>query len=169
MLAAAYYRRTCDLAFLRSIAPAVQRALDWLERYGDVDGDGLVEYARRTPHGLVQQGWKDSHDSVFHQDGRLAEAPIALVEVHVCFGAWQAAAGSPKHWTSATAAPARSATARRVDPRPLRRRSGTRSWAYVLALDGEKVPAASPARTSGTPCGPASSRTRRARGASPTA
>ena len=60
MLAAAYYRRTCDLAFLRSIAPAVQRALDWLERYGDVDGDGLVEYARRTPHGLMQQGWKDS-------------------------------------------------------------------------------------------------------------
>ena len=59
----------------------VERALDWIDSYGDVDGDGFVEYQRRTPSGLVQQGWKDSHDSVFHADGTLAEAPIALCEV----------------------------------------------------------------------------------------
>ena len=73
ILAAAHHRRTGDLAFLQSIAPHVQRALDWIERYGDADGDGFVEYARQTPTGLVQQGWKDSHDSVFHEDGTLAE------------------------------------------------------------------------------------------------
>src|SRR4029079_5236421 len=93
MLAAAYYRRSGDGAFLRTIAPSVQRALDWIERYGDADGDGFCEYARRTSTGLVQQGWKDSHDSVFHEDGALAEGPIALVEVQAyVFGAWQAAA-----------------------------------------------------------------------------
>ena len=50
-------------------------------RYGDLNGDGFLEYQRRTPNGLVQQGWKDSQDSVFHDDGTLAEAPIALCEV----------------------------------------------------------------------------------------
>ena len=59
----------------------VERALDWIDRYGDRDGDGFVEYARQSPVGLVQQGWKDSHDSVFHADGSLAEPPIALCEV----------------------------------------------------------------------------------------
>src|SRR6185436_19308184 len=51
------------------------------QRTGDLDGDGFVEYARRSKEGLVQQGWKDSHDSIFHADGRLADAPIALCEV----------------------------------------------------------------------------------------
>ena len=49
--------------------------------YGDRDGDGFVEYERRSPAGLRNQGWKDSHDSVVHADGSLAEGPIALVEV----------------------------------------------------------------------------------------
>ena len=52
-----------------------------MDRYGDRDGDGFIEYQRRTPHGLVQQGWKTSSDSVFHADGRIAEGPIALCEV----------------------------------------------------------------------------------------
>jgi glycogen debranching enzyme len=59
----------------------VQAALDWIDRYGDVDGDGFVEYARKTESGLLQQGWKDSQDSVFHHDGTLACGPIALCEV----------------------------------------------------------------------------------------
>jgi glycogen debranching enzyme len=80
-LAGAYHRRTGDLAFIRTIWPNIVAALDWMDRYGDGDGDGFVEYARRSEHGLLQQGWKDSHDSVFHADGRLAEAPIALCEV----------------------------------------------------------------------------------------
>ena len=80
-LAGAYHRRTGDLDFIRQIWPNLLAALDWIDRYGDVDGDGFVEYARRSGDGLVQQGWKDSQDSIFHADGRLAEAPIALCEV----------------------------------------------------------------------------------------
>jgi glycogen debranching enzyme len=81
LLAGAYHRRTADLGFIRSIWPNIVAALDWIDRYGDPDGDGFVEYARRSPDGLVQQGWKDSHDSVFHADGTMAEPPIALAEV----------------------------------------------------------------------------------------
>jgi len=81
MLAAAYYDRTGDLEFIKSIWSNIQRALDWMDLYGDVDGDGFLEYARHSGTGLIQQGWKDSHDSVFHEDGTLAEAPIALCEV----------------------------------------------------------------------------------------
>jgi glycogen debranching enzyme len=57
------------------------KALQWIDEWGDADRDGFVEYARRSDEGLVQQGWKDSGDSIFHRDGRLAEAPIALCEV----------------------------------------------------------------------------------------
>ena len=81
VLAAAYWRRTGDAALIRGIWPNILLALEWIERWGDVDGDGFVEYARRSEDGLQQQGWKDSHDSVFHADGVLAEAPIALCEV----------------------------------------------------------------------------------------
>jgi glycogen debranching enzyme len=81
MLAAAYYLRTNDLDFIIGIWPNIERALAWISDYGDVDGDGFVEYERMSESGLQQQGWKDSHDSIFHKDGRSAEAPIALCEV----------------------------------------------------------------------------------------
>jgi glycogen debranching enzyme len=81
LLAAAYYERTADLDFIKSIWPNVEAALNWIDRYGDVDGDGFVEYARHTETGLLQQGWKDSQDSVFHADGNIAKGPIALCEV----------------------------------------------------------------------------------------
>ncbi|HET9643070.1 MAG TPA: amylo-alpha-1,6-glucosidase, partial [Burkholderiaceae bacterium] len=81
MLAGACFDRTGDLDFAQRLWPNVLQALHWIDEYGDVDGDGFVEYARSSPKGLVQQGWKDSHDSVFHADGSLAEGPIALSEV----------------------------------------------------------------------------------------
>ena len=81
LLAGAYYERTGDLDFINSIWPNVELALEWIDKYGDADGDGLVEYAKRSPQGLDQQGWKDSRDSIFHVDGSLAEPPIALCEV----------------------------------------------------------------------------------------
>jgi len=81
VLAGAYWRRTADRAFIESIWPNVERALAWIDSYGDLDGDGFVEYSRRSPHGLTHQGWKDSVDSVFHRDGTLAEGSIALCEV----------------------------------------------------------------------------------------
>jgi glycogen debranching enzyme len=81
VLAGAHYARTRDAEFARRLWPHVLRALDWMDRAGDADGDGFVEYARRSREGLVQQGWKDSHDSIFHRDGTMADAPIALCEV----------------------------------------------------------------------------------------
>jgi glycogen debranching enzyme len=81
ILAAAYYDRTGDRAFIESIWPNIEAALQWIDRYGDTDGDGFVEYARRSPKGLVHQGWKDSKDAVSHADGTLADGPIALCEV----------------------------------------------------------------------------------------
>lgn len=81
MLAGAYYNRTGDRGFIESIWPNVERALEWIDRYGDSDGDGFVEYTRKSKHGLVHQGWKDSHDAIFHSDGASAEGAIALCEV----------------------------------------------------------------------------------------
>ena len=81
MLAGAYFANTHDLDFIRSIWPNIDLALDWMDRYGDRDGDGFIEYARLSAKGLIQQGWKDSWDSVSHEDGTLAAPPIALCEV----------------------------------------------------------------------------------------
>lgn len=66
---------------LAQLLPHADRALEWILRFGDRDNDGLVEYERSTAHGLVNQGWKDSFDSVSFADGRLATTPIALCEV----------------------------------------------------------------------------------------
>ena len=81
MLAASYHRATGDRALIESVWPNLMEALAWMETFGDPDGDGFIEYGRRSKDGLVQQGWKDSNDSVFHQDGALAQGPIALCEV----------------------------------------------------------------------------------------
>ena len=81
MLAGQYVQRTGDWALIRELWPAIEKALAWIDGPGDLDGDGFIEYARAAQTGLANQGWKDSHDSIFHADGRLAEGPIALVEV----------------------------------------------------------------------------------------
>lgn len=81
VLAGAYYQRTGDRPFLETIWPNIECALAWIDNYGDSDGDGFVEYSRHSSNGLVHQGWKDSEDSIFHQDGSPAEGPIALCEV----------------------------------------------------------------------------------------
>ncbi len=81
MLAGAYYERTGDQAFITRIWPNIELALQWIDDTGDLDGDGFVEYSRRSKGGLIHQGWKDSQDAVFHADGRPAEGPIALCEV----------------------------------------------------------------------------------------
>ncbi len=141
MLAAAYLRRTGDVAFVEKLAPHVDRALAWIQCAGDLDGDGFVEYARQTPKGLVQQGWKDSHDSIFHDDGTLAEGPIALCEVQgYVYAAFQGAA-------EIAAALGRSGDAEGYlrQARALRARFAEKFWdaelgSYVLALDGQKRP-----------------------------
>jgi glycogen debranching enzyme len=81
MVLASAYAWTGDRAALERLWPNALACLEWIDRYGDRDGDGFVEYERTAPRGLDNQGWKDSHDAVVHPDGRKARGPIALVEV----------------------------------------------------------------------------------------
>src|SRR5437016_2810392 len=139
MLAAAYSDRTGDHVFVRSIWPNVTRALTWIDRYGDRDGDGFVEYSRRSHHGLVNQGWKDSHDAIFHADGQLAEGPLALCEVQ---GYVYAAKRGAATLAVALDQPDRAAVLER-QAAALRKQFEHEFWCedlstYALALDGAK-------------------------------
>jgi len=69
------------MAFVDRLWPSLEMAMRWIDTDGDSNRDGFVDYIAARATGLVNQGWKDSGDSVFHADGRLAEGPIALVEV----------------------------------------------------------------------------------------
>ena len=141
MLAAAYFERTGDLEFLKSIWPAILLALDWIDRYGDSDGDGFVEYSRRSSTGLVQQGWKDSNDSVFHASGALADAPIALCEVQGYV--YAAREGIAK--VADRMGQQELAGKLRRNAEALRKNFNAAFWCedigtFALALDGEKQP-----------------------------
>lgn len=92
MLAGAYAERTGDLEFIDKLWPALEAAMGWIESEQAKDANGFVNY-RSTGTGLVNQGWKDSNDSVFHADGTLATGPIAVVEVQgYVFAAFRAMA-----------------------------------------------------------------------------
>jgi glycogen debranching enzyme len=140
-LAAAYHERTGDDAFLESLWPALELALAWIDGPGDRDGDGFVEYERRSGCGLAHQGWKDSRDAVMHADGTLAEGPVALCEVQAyVFGAKRGLArvarrlGRPKRAAALDEAASR-----------LRDAFARAFWCdalgcFALALDGRKRP-----------------------------
>ena len=81
VLLAETWRWTDDAALAQRMREPAMFALDWIDRYGDRDGDGFVEYSRMVDSGLANQSWKDSGDSQRFQDGSFAEAPIASVEV----------------------------------------------------------------------------------------
>jgi glycogen debranching enzyme len=81
MLLDEYHRWTADDELVTELWPNALAALRWLDEYGDVDGDGLIEYQRRSRRGLANQGWKDSSDAIRSADGTLAKGAIALVEV----------------------------------------------------------------------------------------
>jgi glycogen debranching enzyme len=137
MLAADYHRRTGDLTLVRELWPHIMAALQWIERYGDPDGDGLIDYMRKSPTGLAQQGWKDSFDSVRHRDGSIAPPPIALCEVQgYVFAALRGAAGLARHLGDGAAADHYGAAAER-----LAHVFEERFWCedlgmYALAVDG---------------------------------
>jgi glycogen debranching enzyme len=141
ILAAAYYERTADRDFLEALWPHVERALDWIDDWGDRDGDGFVEYFRQSPNGLVHQGWKDSQDAIFHEDGRLAEGPIAPAEVQgYVYAAWTGAAS-----LAATLGDTARAASLAREAALLRERFDRAFWceqigSYALALDGVKRP-----------------------------
>ncbi|MFQ5749734.1 MAG: glycogen debranching N-terminal domain-containing protein, partial [Planctomycetota bacterium] len=150
LLAAAYFDCTGDLPLLRQLWPHVELALEWIDRYGDLDGDGFVEYARRSSKGLVQQGWKDSQDSVFHSDGSPAEGPIAPCEVQ---GYVYAAKRGAARLAAALGQPEK---ARALDEaaRKLQAQFEQAFWceelsSYALALDGQKRPCRVPASNAG--------------------
>jgi glycogen debranching enzyme len=75
------WRWTDDASLVRDLKGPALAALEWIDKYGDRDGDGFVEYERRNDHGLENQSWKDSGDSQRFRDGTLARAPIAACEV----------------------------------------------------------------------------------------
>ncbi len=139
ILLGAAYRWTGDLDAVRELWPAALECLRWIDEHGDLDGDGFVEYRRRSPRGLENQGWKDSWDAVLFPDGTLAEPPIALVEVQ----------GYVYHAKTAVAVLARHlqehAVAERLEREAaeLRRRFHEAFWMpgegyFALALDGNK-------------------------------
>jgi glycogen debranching enzyme len=141
MLAGAYFERTDDVPFLKTIWPNVLAALDWIDKYGDADHDGFVEYQAKAHRGLVQQGWKDSHDSVFHHDGVLADPPIALCEVQAyVYAAKLAAAGIAQRFDQAELAGKLSAQAQALQEKFEREFWDEDLNTYVLALDGQKRP-----------------------------
>ncbi len=141
VLAGAYYERTGDRQSIEAIWPNIEAALFWMERHGDRDGDGFIEYGRRSTNGLLHQGWKDSDDAIFHADGTPARGPIAVCEVQgYAYAAWRAGA-------TLAAALSRPELAERYASRAeeLKRRFEDLFWCeelstYALALDGDKQP-----------------------------
>jgi glycogen debranching enzyme len=139
MLAGAYLERTGNLNFIKAIWPNVTLALKWMDQYGDRDKDGFVEYEKRSRHGLIQQGWKDSYDSVFYANGEIAEPPIALCEVQgYCYAAKLAGAQLAGAMNEPDLATKLEASAK-----DLRAHFEEAFWneelgTYVLALDGKK-------------------------------
>jgi glycogen debranching enzyme len=135
------WRWTGDTDLVRELLPNAERALEWIDRYGDVDGDGFVEYGRHSPRGLVNQGWKDSSDGVPFPDGTLPSPPVALVEVQgyvydakLRLGALYEAVGRGDDGALLT----KEAVALReaIEEKFWLEKTGT----YALALDGSKQP-----------------------------
>ena len=126
----------------RRCGPRSRPALAWIDGPGDPDGDGFVEYLRATEQGLANQGWKDSHDAIFHADGTLAEGPIALAEVQGYVYAAKRIAGALR----ARARPQdREARKLEAEADRLAEHFEAAFWChdlgtYALALDGDKQP-----------------------------
>lgn len=139
VLLAETVRWTGDLALARDMLPHAEQALSWIDHFGDVDGDGLVEYVQRSPRGLLNQGWKDSGDGVCYPDGTLPEPPIALVEVQ---GYVYAAKRQMADLYASLGDDSRAAQLR-AEAAALRQRIQDAFWMedrgyYALALDGRK-------------------------------
>jgi glycogen debranching enzyme len=141
LLAGQYVQATGDVAALHELWPAMEGALGWIDGPGDPDQDGLVEYHRQTDRGLINQGWKDSHDSVSHSDGQLAKGPIAIAEVQgYVYAAKRLAA-----WCAEALKLSERAQQLGREADALAERFEELFWCedlgtYALALDGDKAP-----------------------------
>jgi glycogen debranching enzyme len=135
------FRWTDDTALVTRLKEPALRALEWIDRYGDRDGDGFLEYHRQTERGLANQSWKDSGDSQRFHDGRLAEPPIAPVEVqgYVYDAKLGLAEIARKAWRDPELADRLEREAAELQARFNEAFwSPDRGGFYVLALDGEK-------------------------------
>jgi glycogen debranching enzyme len=126
---------------IASLMPNVDRAMDWIQDYGDKDGDGFVEYERLNDRGLINQGWKDSWDGINFADGRLAEPPIALCEVQ----AYVYSAYLARSWMAYDAGDADLAVKYRDRAARLKSQFNEQFWLpehgyYAVALDARKRP-----------------------------
>jgi glycogen debranching enzyme len=136
-----YERWSADHNLVRELEPCARAALEWIDRYGDLDGDGYVEYQTRNPEsGLVNQCWKDSWNSILFADGRLAQGPIATCEIqgYVYDAKRRAARLAREVWDDDGLAERLEAQAER-----LRDQFHEDFWIpdrafFALALDGEK-------------------------------
>lgn len=141
ILAGEYFERTGDIVTIKSLWKNIELAVAWIDKYGDLDGDGFVEYKHKAENGLTNQGWKDSFDSVFHEDGRLAEPPIALCEVQgYVYMAKQKAARMAKHLGYTELA-----SRWRKEAKQLKELFNEKFWddqleCFVIGLDGKKRP-----------------------------
>ncbi len=133
------YQWTGDADLIRVLLPKAYAAITWMDEYGDIDGDGFLEYRRRTRHGLRNQGWKDSHDSISFADGTLAEGSVALAEVQGY------AYDAKKSMATLLRIIGKSKDASRLDDEAerLRRTFNQAFWMpqegfYAIALDGKK-------------------------------
>lgn len=141
MLAGLYLERTGDLVTIRNLWPNIASAIRWIDDFGDGDKDGFVEYARANESGLINQGWKDSHDAVFHANGFDAVGPIALCEVQGYVFAAKLHASRIAGRLGLFDIASRLAT----QAEHLRERFEETFWCeeldtYALALDGQKRP-----------------------------
>ena len=141
MLAGMYFGRPGDIKTIAAIWQNIKAALQWIDTFGDADGDGFVEYARQTETGLVNQGWKDSYDSIFHADGALARGPIALCEVQGYVFAAKAHAAKLAHHMGEYELE----TKLRGEAQALQKNFAAAFWCedigtFALALDGDKNP-----------------------------
>ncbi|MBI2238238.1 MAG: amylo-alpha-1,6-glucosidase [Actinobacteria bacterium] len=141
VLLSEYWRFTGDDQTLHALRDNAMLALEWIDRYGDRDGDGYVEYGTRSSQGLGNQGWKDSWDGVQFADGSIPEPPIALCEIqgYVYDAKLRMAELAEKVWTAPELAERLRAEAQALFDRFNRDFwSGERGGYYVLGLDGDK-------------------------------
>jgi glycogen debranching enzyme len=139
MVAGELARWNGDREELAPLMEPVDRALRWIDEWGDRDGDGYVEYQRTSNRGLVNQGWKDSTDAISLADGRLADAPLALIDVQAyVYGAFRARADLARLFDDRRTAEHWGNRARELRDRFNRDFWMDRPGRYALALDGRK-------------------------------
>ena len=143
VLACEYYMRTGDDAVLTSLWPSIQKALLWIDQYGLDPASQFLVYSPSPDGGLVNQGWKDSSDSVFHSDGSLATHPIALIEVQgYLYWAWSMLAPLAKQLGQVALSESLKKRAEKLKKSVIKRFWISERNIFAMAIDGKNKPCA---------------------------